>query len=122
MRITRSFLYGLFPVFLCYYSAVADASLPGRTGAPHSAAVLPELGRLVSRLTLPAAVTESVGQAMDELRTTIMASGLMRDSRPSPEQERRDFVALWADLQPASPPPDLSGQAANPAGLIPGQD
>jgi hypothetical protein len=108
MRIPRSLHYVLLPAFLCYYAAVANASLPGRGQPTRAVAALPEV----------------VTEAVDSLRATIATSGLMRDTRPSPAEEQRDFVALWADLQPhhagiVATQPEPSADYPE---LVPGQD
>jgi|GEM_PF-2708455 len=123
MRIPRTVLHVLFPVFLCYYAAVAHASLQGRGLAPAANTLLSDLGRALSHLSLPASVSDTLRSAAGDVRQAVMTSALMRDSRPSPEQERRDFIALWADLEPARPTvPATVGEASGYPILIPGQD
>lgn len=114
MRLPKSFLTVLFPAFLIYYAAVADAALPGHSSS-----------RTSGFSTLAASVAASVSTAMDGLREKVRASGLMTDTRPSPEQARRDLAALWADLE--GPRPTVAGPAlpADRPGypvLEPGQD
>jgi alpha-ketoglutarate-dependent taurine dioxygenase len=97
-------MYVLFPAFLCYYAVAADAALQGRGHAARSAAAaLPDIGRLIPHLELPASVTEAASDAVARLREMVLTSGLMRDTRPSAEQEKRDFVTLWADLEQSRP-------------------
>jgi hypothetical protein len=99
MRIPKPVMYVLFPAFLCYYAVTADAALQGRGHASRSATTLPDIGRLIPHLALPASLTEAASEAVTRLRETVLTSGLMRDTRPSAEQEKRDFVSLWADLE-----------------------
>lgn len=103
MRIPKPVMYVLFPAFLCYYAVAADAALQGRGHASRSAAALPDIGRLIPHLELPASVTEAASDALTRLREIVLTSGLMRDTRPSAEQEKRDYVALWADLEQSRP-------------------
>lgn len=122
MRMHKSVLYVLFPAFLCYYAAVAHASLQKDvlTG-PESA--FSQLRRIIPRLAVPACLTATVHRAMGELREAVEAAGLMRDSRPSAEQSRRDFVALWKDLEPSRPvvATPVEPDPGYPV-LVPGQD
>ena len=122
MRMHKSVLYVLLPAFLCYYAAVAHASLRKdvMTG-PESA--FSQLRRILPRLAVPACLTTTVHRAMDELREAVEAAGLMRDSRPSAEQSPRDFVTLWKDLDPSRPA--VAAPADPDPGypvLVPGQD
>jgi hypothetical protein len=48
----------------------------------------------------PAGLPAAIHQAFVSLRERIQASPLAVESPTDPEQERRDFVALWADLEP----------------------
>lgn len=48
----------------------------------------------------PNLVPEVLHQAMDALRERVQASALAVAAPADPERERRDFVALWADLEP----------------------
>ncbi len=123
MRIPRRILYILFPAFICYYAAVAHAALQGKSVAPAAASLVSSIGQVVPRLALPETVAQRIRDAAHDLRQTVMDSAIMRDSRPSAEQERRDFVALWADLE--RPNPGLSAAVeSDPAypALVPGQD
>jgi hypothetical protein len=43
-------------------------------------------------------------QAFAALRERLLASPLAVDTSPTPEQARRDFVALWADLETSGRP------------------
>jgi hypothetical protein len=124
MRIPKPVMYVLFPAFLCYYAVAADAALQGRGHASRSAAALPDIGRFIPRLTLPASVTEAANEAVTSLREAVMTSGLMRDTRPTPEQEKRDFVALWADLEHSRPaaPAFLAEKIPGSPAVVPGQD
>jgi len=123
MRIPRSILYILFPAFLCYYAAVADAALQGR-GLGARPAAMPSFSRIMPHLSLPSQMTDAVSEAVNDLRTAIITSRLMQESLPDPEQERRDFVALWADLQPARTmaTPERLEKDPGASILIPGQD
>lgn len=124
MRIPRPVLTVLFPAFLCYYAAVAHASLPGH-GLAARPAPLSELGRVLSHVALPASVTNTVSETASRLRETVMASGLMTDTRPNAEEARRDFVALWADLEPSRTAVEAASPALDTPGspvLVPGQD
>ena len=49
----------------------------------------------------------AVSQAFDALRAVVLASPLARDTRPSPEEERRAHVALWSDLETGRQAPPL---------------
>ena len=122
MRISKSFLMVLFPAFLVYYVAVADAALQGHRLSARPAG-RSAMGRLIPRL--PESVTGTLRTAMDGLREKVLASGLMTDTRPSPEQARRDFAALWADLEgprPAAAAPSLPAENPGYPVLEPGQD
>ncbi|MEA4857784.1 MAG: hypothetical protein AAGU21_01890 [Solidesulfovibrio sp.] len=123
MRLHKSVLYVLFPAFLCYCAAIAHATtqkdvLSGPTSA------LTELGRLLPRLAGPACLAETATQAMGGLRRAVADSWLMRDSRPSQAQARRDFVALWAELEGAPAWARHESAAGTPGSteLLPGQD
>lgn len=70
----------LLTFFLWYHATPAAMSAPGQ----HA-------------LAQPFQV---VSQAYDALRVAVQASPLARDTRPSPEEERRAYVALWADRSP----------------------
>lgn len=122
MRMHKSVLYVLLPAFLCYYAVVAHASLQKDVlSGPESA--FSQLRRIVPRLAVPACLTDTVHRAMGELREAVEAAGLMRDSRPTAEQARRDFIALWKDLEPSRP---VAAAPAEPDPvypvLVPGQD
>ncbi|WP_300162937.1 hypothetical protein [Solidesulfovibrio sp.] len=120
MRMHKSVLYVLFPAFLCYYVAVAHASLQKDALAGPSSA-FSQMRLRMPRLAVPACLTDTVKRGMDGLRQAVTEAGLMRDSRPSPEQARRDFVALWKDLDPARHAvPTPAGPAFSI--LLPGQD
>ncbi len=81
---------------------------------------LAAVGRLFALPSLPPAVTE----AFDAVRECVRRSPLMQDTRPSAAQERRDFVALWADLEQAGPSLDQEAPETIPdyPVLVPGQD
>jgi hypothetical protein len=122
MRMHKSVLYVLFPAFLCYYAAVAHASLQKDVlSGPESP--FSQLRRIIPRLAVPACLADTVHRAMSELREAVEAAGLLRDSRPTAEQSRRDFVALWKDLEPSRP--EAEAPVASDSGypvLVPGQD
>ena len=123
MRIPRRILSILFPLCICYYAAVAHAALQGKSVAPAAASLVSSIGQAMPRLALPETVAQRIRDAAHDLRQTVMSSAIMRDSRPSAEQERRDFVALWADLE--RPTPGVSAAVeSDPAypALVPGQD
>lgn len=122
MRIQKTVLYVLFPAFLCYYVAVAHAALQ-KDALTGPASALTELRHILPRLALPTCLTVTVDLAMGSLRRAVADSWLMHDSRPSPEQARRDFAALWADLEPVPVMVDTptTAQSSYPV-LIPGQD
>ncbi len=120
MRVHKSVLYVLFPAFLCYYVAVAHASLQKDALAGPSSA-FSQMRLIMPRLAVPACLTDTVQRSMDGLRQAVAEAGLMRDTRPSPEQARRDFVALWKDLEPArQAEPTSAGPLSSH--LLPGQD
>ena len=54
---------------------------------------LPATGRHI------ASPLAAMSQAFEALRAVVLASPLARDSRPSPEEERRAYVSLWSDLE-----------------------
>ena len=129
MRLKKAALCMLFPAALCCFAAAAHASLPGSMAqTPPSA--LAALLHILPRLALPACAEKTVADAMGGLRRAVAASGLMRDTRPDAAQEKRDYVRLWAALEPHAGTPDApdAADAANaPAQsryplLIPGQD
>jgi len=124
MRIPKPVLTVLFPAFLCYYAAVAHASLPGH-GLSARPSAFSELGRLLSYVALPASVTETVKDSLGSLRETVMASRLMTDTRPSDAKACRDFVDLWAALEPPRAVLEAPSPATDNPGypvLVPGQD
>lgn len=122
MRIPKPVMMVLFPAFLCYYAVAADAALQG-----HRAAGRPSVGAALARLVprLPDAVTETVHRTVADLRQTVLASALMTDTRPSAAQERRDHVALWAELESglsAVAAPERERERPDYPVLEPGQD
>ncbi|WP_428559302.1 MAG: hypothetical protein ACP59X_13855 [Solidesulfovibrio sp. DCME] len=123
MRLHKSVLYVLFPAFLCYYAAIAHAALQ-KDALYGPASALTELRHILPRLAVPACLSDTVSRAMDGLRLAVADSWLMRDTRPSEAQARRDFVALWADLERAPSRPATAAAPENPGYpvLVPGQD
>jgi hypothetical protein len=122
MRIQKTVLYVLFPAFLCYYVAVAHTALQ-KDALAGPASAFSELRRIIPRLALPTCLNDTVDLTMGSLRRAVADSWLMHDSRPSAEQSRRDFAALWADLEPVPVMVDTPTTAPSsyPV-LIPGQD
>ena len=123
MRLKKAALCMLFPVALGCFAAAAHASLPGGMAqTPPSA--LAALLHILPRLALPACAEKTVADAMGGLRRAVAASGLLRDTRPDAAQEKRDYVRLWAALEPHAEPSDAAdapAQSRYPV-LIPGQD
>jgi hypothetical protein len=82
VRLSRFSPILLLTFLLCYYTLLAHTSPFGRQGS--------------------AQPFKAVSEAFDTLHAAVLASPLARDTRPSPEEDRRAYVALWADLEPGA--------------------
>lgn len=120
MRLTRSLVAVSLSACLGYCAVVANAS-PSRRSLEESRLSLAQAGGLLARMSPAAGTALTLRDGFYALRDAVRASALMHDSRQSDAASRREFVALWADLEsgPRHTPGDVTAEAA---GLIPGQD
>ena len=121
MRLKKIAIYALLPVLCGYLAASAHASrLAGDAKIPPMAVTT--LAHILPRLAVPACAGETVTSAMNGLRHAVAASGLLRDTRPSREQEIQATVALWSPLESSTATPDREHPAEDAPVLLPGQD